>query len=422
LALAAVALAFGAPVLIAAPLAGAWADRHDRKRTMIAMDFSSGILDLVLLVLLLTSTLQLWLLISIMVISAFLNSFHNAAFDTSYAMIVPEKQLPRANGMMQTIFSLAGILSPGIAAVLLAIPFVTLRSPTTLQLVRDGTPLAILVDTITFFVAAVVPFFLYVPSPQRTDRGADGKFQTSIWQDVGFGATYIWHRAPMLWLLGTFTLANFVGGIFVLEPLLVKFNLHADYTAHGLQFAAALALVASVTNIGGVIGGVVMSSWGGLKTRRVFGILIPMIIAGGAIMGYGLSPFIFLTAAMGFIDSAMIPFLNSHSQAIWQSLVPRELQGRVFSVRRLIAQFTFPISTAIMGWAGGVFNPAYVIATLGAIYVVFCAIQLFNPYLRRVEDRAWIEQVAARRRGVKPAVATASEGLQPQNPPTRVEV
>lgn len=396
-ALAVVALSFGAPVLIAAPLAGAWADRHDRKRTMIAMDFASAILDLGLLFLLVTNQLYLWNLAIIVAISAVFNSFHNAAFDTSYAMIVPEKHLPRANGMMQTIFSLAGIVSPGIAAVLLAVPFVTLHSPTTHHFVQDGTPLAILVDTVTFFIAAIVPLFLHVPSPQRLDRDASGKLKTSIWQDVGFGARYIWHRSPMLWLLGTFTLVNFVGGISVLEALLVKYNLRQDWMAHHFSYVWALALIATVPSIGGVVGGVAMTAWGGLKVKRIYGILIPMIIAGIATVIYGLSPFIFLTAAMSFIAIGMIPFLNSHSQTIWQLLVPRELQGRVFSVRRLIAQFTSPISIGVMGWAGGAFNPGYVIAVLGVVQIVFCAAQLFNPYLMRVEDRAWIEQVATAR-------------------------
>ena len=50
------------------------------------------------------------------------STFHGAAFDTSYAMLVPEKQLPRANGMMQTIWSLSGILSPALAASIIALP------------------------------------------------------------------------------------------------------------------------------------------------------------------------------------------------------------------------------------------------------------------------------------------------------------
>ncbi|MES4787387.1 MAG: MFS transporter, partial [Nitrospiraceae bacterium] len=91
------------------------------------------------------------------------------------------------------------------------------------------------------------------------------------------------------------------------------------------------------------------------------------------------------------------PLLNAHSQAIWQTQTPRELQGRVFSVRRLIAQFTWPLSSALAGWLAGAFNPGYVIAALGAILSIFCLAQLFNPYLLRVEDKAWLDQLAAKR-------------------------
>src|SRR5437868_13274997 len=38
LALSALGLAMALPMLVAGPIAGAWADRHDRKRTMLTMD------------------------------------------------------------------------------------------------------------------------------------------------------------------------------------------------------------------------------------------------------------------------------------------------------------------------------------------------------------------------------------------------
>jgi hypothetical protein len=93
----------------------------------------------------------------------------------------------------------------------------------------------------------------------------------------------------------------------------------------------------------------------------------------------------------------MVPFMNAHSQTIWQTQTPRELQGRVFSVRRVIAQFTWPLSTALAGVAGGLFNPGLVIAVLGGVLVVFCVAQLFNPTLMRVEDKAWLDDMAALR-------------------------
>jgi len=219
----------------------------------------------------------------------------------------------------------------------------------------------------------------------------------SLWADIQEGAVYIWHRRPLLWLLGTFTVANFVGGpIGVFQQLILKFNLAADWTARGFTYEAALALLASVGSIGGVVGGVLISAWGGLKSKRVYGVVVALIVSGVAQFFLGLSTALYLTAAMAFVARAMIPIMNSHSQTIWQTQTPRELQGRVFSVRRLIAQFTWPLSTALAGWAGGRFDPGLVMAVLGSILAVFCVAQLFNPYLMRVEDKMWLDAMAER--------------------------
>lgn len=404
-ALSAVSLAFALPIVFGAPVAGAWADRHDRKRTMMTADFISGCLSLLLMFLLIENTLQLPMLIALVALFAFVSAFHGAAFDTSYAMIVPEPQLPRANGLMQTIWSLSGILSPMIAATIISIPALARQGVlpgdlgASLAGLSSGVPLAIGIDAVTFFFAAAVPLFLYIPSPKRTDmEGEDGKARKSLWSDIRIGAQYIWDRRPLLWLLGTFAVANFASGpIGVFQPMLVKFNLAADWGGRGFTFETALATLATVGAVGGVVGGVFISAWGGLKRRRVVGVIVSLIISGIAQIIFGLSAWFFVAAAMLFIAEGMIPIMNSHSQTIWQTQTPRELQGRVFSVRRLIAQFTWPLSTAFAGWAGGVFDPGMVIAVLGVVLTVFCVAQLFNPYLLRVEDKPYLEELAASR-------------------------
>ncbi|MBI5304685.1 MAG: MFS transporter [Chloroflexi bacterium] len=401
-ALSAVSLAFALPTVFGAPIAGAWADRHDRKRTMMLADFISGLISLALALLMLTQSLNLPLLIAIVVVHAAVSAFHQSAFDTSYAMLVPEKQLPRANGMMQTIWSLSGILSPMLAATLIALPSLARQGALPgaigafLASFADGAPLAIALDAITFFFAASVLIFLFIPSPQRTDLHDATGAKKSIWADVKIGAVYIWRRRPLLWLLGTFTVANFVGsplGVFM--PLIVKFNLADDWSARGFTFETALAFLSSVASVGGIAGGLLMSAWGGLKARRVYGVVLGLIGQGIAMIALGLSPVLYLTSAMAMLAHAMLPITNAHSQAIWQTQTPRELQGRVFAVRRLIAQFTWPLSTALAGLLGGWFNPGAVIAVLGAILVVFCIAQMFNPYLVRVEDKAWLDRLAA---------------------------
>jgi hypothetical protein len=53
------------------------------------------------------------------------------------------------------------------------------------------------------------------------------------------------------------------------------------------------------------------------------------------------------------------PLTNGSSQAIWQSKVPPEMQGRVFSARALIAQISAPIAMAITGpLTDGLLTPA----------------------------------------------------------------
>jgi len=403
-ALAAINLAFAIPVVFGAPLAGAWVDRHDRKRTMIVADFLNGALSVFLAALVLSGGLQLWMLLTIVALVAFLSAFHGAAFDTSYAMLVSEERLPRANGMMQTMWALAGIMAPAIAAMLIALPALarngTLGGPlsATLGALSNGAALPILVDAITFFLAAITLIFLFVPSPKRTDLvGADGQTKKSMWSDIKQGGLYIWHRRPLLWLLGTFTVANLVSGpLGVFQPLLVKFNLAANWMALGFQYETALALLGTVTAVGGVVGGIFITAWGGLKAKRVYGVVVPLIIAGVAQVGFGLSKWLYFSALMVFIFDFMNPILNAHSQTIWQTQTPRELQGRVFAVRRLIAQFTWPISAALAGWAGGKFDPGMVVAVLGAVLVVFCVAQLFNPYLLNVENKEMLDEMAAR--------------------------
>lgn len=427
-ALAFVGLAAAVPTVFLAPLAGAWADRHDRKRTMITMNIANGFLSMALATLVAMHHLHLWMLLLVFMLGDFFGGFHAASFDASYAMIVPDHQLPRANGMMQTMWSLSGIVTPTIAATLIALPALARQglmphavSPL-LSHMQNGTALAIGLDAITFFLSASVLPFLHIPSPirhdlhaRRTARWAWGTAildllllrpsepkailvsvtlpapdaQPTIWADMRQGASYIWQRRPMLWLLGTFTLANLTGSAFqILPPLMLRFNLHADWVAHHFTYESALALLTTIASVGGVAGGIVMSTWGGLRRRRVVGVLIPMAVSGVMEIFYGFSSWLYLTAALAFIANAMIPLLNAHSQAIWQSITPRALQGRVFSVRRLIAQCSLPVGTMLGGWLGGWLNPGWVIAFMGAILALFCIAQLFNRALLGIERLA----------------------------------
>jgi DHA3 family macrolide efflux protein-like MFS transporter len=405
-ALSAVALAWGAANIFSAPVAGSWADSHDRKRTMMVADIVSGLLGAVTALLIVNGNLNLPIVVAVAAIGATAASFHYSAFDTSYVMIVPEEQLPRANGMMQTMWAMSGLVSPALAAGIVALPGLARQGiipgavGETLRALPDGTALAIGIDAVTFFMAASVLPFLFVPSPKRTALSGEPGKKSSLWSDVRLGVRYIWHRKPLLWLLATFTVINFASApLEVFLPLLLRFNLAADWQAQGFIFESALAMLATSAAVGGVVGGLFISAWGGLKRRRVYGVVIPVLIAGIIQVIFGLSNLIYLSVAMNFLLVALVPIMNAHSQTIWQTQTPRELQGRVFAVRRLIAQFSSPLAVFLAGILGGLFDPGLVLAVLGAFVVIFCIGQLFNPYLLRVEDKAYLDSLAESRSG-----------------------
>jgi len=408
LAVSAMGVVWGVTHILVTPFAGAWADRHDRKTTMIVCDFLNGVISLVLMALILLEMLDVWMLLVIMMLTTVVGDFHGSSFDTSYAMLVPEAQLPRANGLMQTSWSLSSILSPAMAAMLISLPVLARQGEITgsfgtfLAGVSSGTAFAIGVDVLTFFTASIVPLFLFIPSPRRKDT-AEAK-QKSVWADIQEGALYIWDRRPMLWLLLTVTAANlFFAFMSTLRPLVVKFNLAPDWTAGGFTFETALAVVSSAIGIGGVIGGLIISAWGGLKERRLYGVIIFLFLAAICQVIFGFSPWLSVAAGASAVWSGIIPFMNSHTQSIWQSQTPHELQGRVFAVRRVLGQFTYPIGAAIAGAAAGIFSPGSVVAVTGLLLALFCAIQIFNPYLVRVEDKAYLEELASRARRTAPA-------------------
>jgi len=372
----------GLPALVAVPLAGIWADRADRRRTMLACDLLSGLLALVTAFLMLRGLLPLWGLLTVSVLTSLLGSFHGSAFDTSYGTLVGPEQLPRANGMMQTLWSLSGLLAPGLAALLIA--------------ASGGVPLSLAIDGLSFWVAAAVLWRLRFPKPPAPQPAPVAR---PFRQDLTFGWRYILGRPPLLMLLLTFAAVNFSWSpLQVFDTLLLKGQLAPDLKAHGLGFASGLALFGTVSAVGGVAGGVLVSAWGGLKRRRVLGVLVPVLVGSAALMALGLSVSLWTAAASLLVLFFTGPVMNAHSQAIWQAQVPTGMQGRVFSVRRLIAQFTSPLSVALAGVLATRLPVGGLLLGLAALVGAVALLQLLNPSLRRVEDREYLEQLALARK------------------------
>jgi hypothetical protein len=100
--------------------------------------------------------------------------------------------------------------------------------------------------------------------------------------------------------------------------------------------------------IGGVVGGLLMSAWGGFK-RRVHGVLAGHMLLGVCAALLGIVTGLPLWIPVMVLMEITVVVVNASNQAIWQAKVAPDAQGRVFSARRLIAWITNPITPVIGG-------------------------------------------------------------------------
>lgn len=326
--------AFG-PTVLLSPFAGAIVDRANRKLVMMLSDLAAGLMSVVILLLFATGRLQIWHLYLTGAFAGAFEAFQFPAYSAAVTMMLPKAQYARASGMLSLVQSASGIAAPFLAAALIG--FIGIAGILT-------------IDIITFVIAVLALLVVFVPQPAQTEAGRAG--QGSIWQESGYGFRYIVDRPSLLGLQLVFFTINFVAsfGFILLAPMVLGRTGNNEL---------ALGTVQAFFGIGGVAGGVLLSIWGGPR-RRVHGVLLGMALSSLLGLGLlGLGRGVVLWAAGGFFSMFFIPIINGSNQAIWQAKVAPDVQGRVFAVRRLIAQVTAPLAFILAGpLADRVFEPA----------------------------------------------------------------
>ena len=323
-----------APLIIFSPFAGVLVDRWNRKLVMALSDIGAGLVTLVIFILLVTDNLEIWHLYITGAVGGLFGAFQWPAYSAAISLVVPKKHYARTSGMISMAEFGVGIVAPILAGILMPLIDVT------------GI---ILIDLITLVIALLCLLPVLIPEPKRAHiEAVTGEF----FNELMYGFRYLFDRPSLLYLQMVFFLGNFffsIGWTLVTPMILASTNSNSTI----------LGTVHSAGAIGGLVGSSLLTAWGGTK-KKIHGVLVGWIISGilgMCLMGIGRSlPF---WIAANFFIMFVMPLINGSNQAIWQAKVAPEVQGRVFSVRRFIAQLTAPISMAVAGpLADKVFEPA----------------------------------------------------------------
>jgi MFS transporter, DHA3 family, macrolide efflux protein len=321
-------VAYFLPLLVLSPFAGAIVDRSDRKWLMIVSDLGAGLATMIILVLYLTGNLQIWHLFITNAIEGIFQTFQWPAYSAAITLMVDKKHYSRTSALNQLAGNTSNILAPLIAGAVigLAAPF--------------GILSILVFDVITFMAAVFALLLVFVPHPAVTEEGRSGK--GSLFKEALYGFRYIWQRPGLLGLQITYLLGNFFSNLSftLLAPMILSRTASNTLVFGGVQTAGA---------VGGVLGGIALSLWGGPKRKSA------AVTLGWALVGMlgmlitGLGQSLPVWAVGVFLSALFVPLIDASNQAIWQVKVAPDVQGRVFSIRRMIAWLGNPLGAALAG-------------------------------------------------------------------------
>jgi DHA3 family macrolide efflux protein-like MFS transporter len=351
------------PRVFVGPFAGALVDRWNRRLVMLAADSITALATAALIYFVWAGNLQIWQVYALMLVRSTAGSFHMPAMLSSTSLMVPEDQLTRVQGLNQLLQGLMNVAAPILGAFLIAlIPFHSVLA----------------VDLLTAALAILPLLIINIPEPNRDSAHERGK--TSVWKDMVIGFRYVWDWVGLRNIIFIAVSVNLVTiPAITLMPLLVK----NEFSGGVLEIASMQSALA----VGFLVGGVLLSIWGGFKrkiltaTMGMFGTAIGLLLVGLA------HTVAFQLALAGiFIAGLMNVLMNGPAFALLQTVVDEDMQGRVMSLVISLANAMTPLGLLVAGPVAdrtGV-NVMFIFASL--VFIVVGAFTMLNSDLRNIEN------------------------------------
>jgi len=303
---------------------GAWVDRINRKRVMIFTDCARALVIASIPLLTVLGMLSVWWIYAASFVTATLTIGFTAANFAALPSLVEPDDLVAANGYIQASFSMASIIGPLVAGLLL---------------VRVPLPLLLLLDAASFLVSIVS---LVLVKRSFNASASEKKMAAGIGNAILEGLHYVLRSPIVFWLTLLLLLFNFILPTADVQIVwYAKQWLRASDTQIGLLYAS------------NGIGVVVSLLTNRLRKRWSFG-----VVALGSMMVLGL-----LTALMActhWYPSVLVIwalrggtdvlFLIS-TYSITQLIVPNALLGRFITFTRVLTWPTASLGVLLGGLA-----------------------------------------------------------------------
>lgn len=313
------------PSILFCFIAGTIADRWDKKRIMLAADFTAAIGTVLVLVLYLTSSLQIWHLYIINFVLSFMNAFQSPASYVATSLLVPKEHYIRVSGLHALSSSIITILAPALGSAALAF---------------GGLKTVLLIDLATFSVTFFI-LLVYIKIPNIESK--EEKVKESFLESCMAGIHFLQEHSALLRMILFFAFINLIAKMasYGMLPALVL-----SRTENNL---VTLGMVETAVGIGIFAGSIFVTFMKPAKNRvRVIFFACGISFLLGDV-GQSLTRTLPLWILAAFTGNVPMAFLNANLTATMRTNVPIEMQGRVFSARDTIQYSTIPVGLFLGG-------------------------------------------------------------------------
>lgn len=351
------------PQVVLSPLGGTFADRHSRKKIIVACDLISGMFMTFLAGAFFffpqsNTVLLLGVLIATLVVSA-AKAFFNPAVYAAVPDIVSPKQVTAANSSLQILVQLSTLLGTGTGGIL----FLLL-----------GAPLLFLINGIGYLISSFLSSCIHIQPTQVTEKKPVASFK----QDIKEGFNYIFRDAGLKSIFYVFALLNlFVSPLFVILPYYVEdvLALTADWYGY----------VAGTFGVGAIIGYLLVGVLKPQGTARRNTILLAFFCS--ACLVFSLS--IITTPVVALVCFAALGILNGYTNVIFisqiQTSIAPEIRGRVMGNFMTLTGAVVPVALGISGVLIDVLNKDIALMLMGcgvALIIVSISLVFNRDFLK----------------------------------------
>jgi MFS transporter, DHA3 family, macrolide efflux protein len=310
------------PQIVISLFAGVWADRYPRKFLIIFADLLTALSTLGLAIAFLLGYRELWLLFLVSAIRSIGGGMQMPAVNALLPQIVPQDKLVKVNSINGTIQ-----------------PFIMIAAPLASGGLMSWAALESIffIDVVTAGLAVSLLLALKVAAHEKATQAQSNGYL----DDLKAGLSYIRATPVIKSLFGFYAAIFFLAtpAIF-LTPLLVTRSFGGEVwrlTANEVTFF-----------VGSILGGVIMTAWGGFKNHfRTIG--LASILWALLFAGLGLSRSFPLYLVIMFLAGIPMPLFSVPTTTLLQQIARPDMQGRVFGVYQLITTTVLPVGMLVFG-------------------------------------------------------------------------